>query len=97
MPAGNKSLGKSGADGKNLNSISLLNFSYGLTDPNPLAVLRKKTNRKLNFGGYGKFSFLQIATAPSGPNTIPQLPKAGGVVQHFFATSPSTLAFKPFI
>ena len=41
-PSYNIAFGKSGADGRNLSSTSLINFGYGLTDPNPLAVLRNK-------------------------------------------------------
>ena len=54
----NKAFGKSGADGRNLSSISLFNFSYGLTDSNPLCGAAQESYRKLNFGSYVKFSFL---------------------------------------
>ena len=54
----NKAFGKSGADASNFNIKSLINFSYGLTDSNPLCGAAQKSYRKLNFGSYIKFTFL---------------------------------------
>ena len=79
--AANKAFGKSGADGRSFSIISLINFSYGLTDPNTLAGYAKSAASFTLVVTSNFRSFNQQQRRADGI-LFPHLPKAGDVMRY---------------